>query len=144
MSHSLKGHLKRMCYSEELWQSVIHWRREWQNYSSILAVRTLWTVWKGKNIWHQKMTPPPRSEGVQYTTVEEQINISRKNEKAGPKQKWHSILDVSGGETEVQCCKEYHIGAWNVRSMNQGKKQSLAIKIRIVRALVFFSSHAQM
>ena len=30
-------------------------------------------------------------------------------------------MDVSGGESEVQCYKEqYCIGAWNVRPMNQG------------------------
>ena len=46
----------------------------------------------------------------------------RKNEVAGPKQKQRSFVDVSGGESKVQCCKEqYCIGTWNVRSMNQGK-----------------------
>ena len=31
-------------------------------------------------------------------------------------------MDVSGGEDNVQFCKEqYHIGTWNVRSMNQGQ-----------------------
>ena len=31
-------------------------------------------------------------------------------------------MDVSGGESKVQCCKEqYRVGIWNVRSMNQGK-----------------------
>ena len=31
-------------------------------------------------------------------------------------------MDVSGGESKVQCCKEqYCIVTWNVRSMNQGK-----------------------
>ena len=31
-------------------------------------------------------------------------------------------MDVSGGESNVQCCnKQYCIGTWNVRSMNQGK-----------------------
>ena len=40
-------------------------------------------------------------------------------------------VDVSGGESKVQCCKEqYCIGTWNVRSMNQGKldmvKQEMA------------------
>ena len=40
-------------------------------------------------------------------------------------------MDVSGGESEVQCCKEqYYIGTWNVKSMNQGKldvvKQEMA------------------
>ena len=37
---------------------------------------------------------PPRSEGVQYPTGEEQraiTNSSRKNEAAGPKQKGHSV-----------------------------------------------------
>ena len=33
-------------------------------------------------------------------------------------------MDVSGGESKVQCCKEqYCVGTWNVRSMNQGKLQ---------------------
>ena len=44
---------------------------------------------------------PPKLEGVQYVTGEEQkeiTNISRKNEEAGPKQKGHSVVDVSGGE----------------------------------------------
>ena len=31
-------------------------------------------------------------------------------------------MDVTGDKSKVQCCKEqYCIGAWNVRSMNQGK-----------------------
>ena len=29
------------------------------NHSSILASRTPWTVWKGKKIWHWKMSPAP-------------------------------------------------------------------------------------
>ena len=33
-----------------------------------------------------------------------------------------STVDVSGGESKVQCCKEqYCIITWNVRSMSQGK-----------------------
>ena len=71
------------------------------------------------------MTPeekPPRSEDVQYAPGEEQRNSSRKNEDVGPKQKWCSAVDVSGGENKAQCCKEqYCIGTWNVRSLNQGK-----------------------
>ena len=40
-------------------------------------------------------------------------------------------MDVSGGKSKVQCCKEqYCIVTWNVRSMNQGKlevvKQEMA------------------
>ena len=40
-------------------------------------------------------------------------------------------MNVSGGESEVQCCKElYCTGTWNVRFVNQGKlevvKQEMA------------------
>ena len=31
--------------------------KEMENHSSILALRTPWTVWKGKKIWHWKMNP---------------------------------------------------------------------------------------
>ena len=49
-------------------------------------------------------------------------NSSRKNEAAGPKWKQCSAVDVSGGKSKVQCCKEqYYTGTLNVRSMNQGK-----------------------
>ena len=55
----------------------------------------------------------------------------QKDEEAEPKWKQDPILDVSGGESKVRCCKEqYFIGTWNVRSMNQGKlevvKQEMA------------------
>ena len=47
------------------------------------------------------------------------------------KQKQHSVVDVTGDGSKVQCCKkQYCIGTWNVRSMNQGKlevvKQEMA------------------
>ena len=43
----------------------------------------------------------------------------------------NAVVDVTGDESKVQCCKEqYCIGTWNVRSMNQGKlevvKQEMA------------------
>ena len=58
-------------------------------------------------------------------------NSTRKNEAAGPKQEQRSVVDVSGGESKVQSCKEqYCIATWNFRSMNQGKlevvKQEMA------------------
>ena len=66
-----------------------------------------------------------RSEGVQYTTGEEQraiTNSSRKNEVTGPKRKWCSAVNMSGGERTVQCCKEQRcVETWNGRSMNQDK-----------------------
>ena len=77
---------------------------------------------------------PPRSEGIQNATGEEQRAItisSSKNEEAGPKWKQGIVVDVFGDESKVGCCKEqYRIGTWNGRSMNQGKldvvKQEMA------------------
>ena len=64
----------------------------------------------------------PRSVGAQCATGEEWRNNSRKNEETEPKQKQHTVVDVTGDRSKVQCCKEqYCIGTWNVRSMSQGK-----------------------
>ena len=39
-------------------------------------------------------------------------------------------VDVTGDGNKVRCCKEqYHIGTWNVRSMNQGKLEVLKQKM---------------
>ena len=46
----------------------------------------------------------PSVEGVQYHTGKEQraiTNSPRKEESAGPKQKQHSVVDVSGGESKI-------------------------------------------
>ena len=64
----------------------------------------------------------PKSVGAQYATEEEWRNSSIRNEEAEPKQKQRPVVDVSGGESKVRCCKEqYCTGTWNVRSMNQGQ-----------------------
>ena len=48
----------------------------------------------------------PRSVGAQYATGEEWRNNSRKNEEREPKPKQHPVMDVTGDESKVQCCKE--------------------------------------
>ena len=64
----------------------------------------------------------PKSVGAQYATREEWRNNSRKNEEMESKQKQHSVVDVTGDGSKVQCSKgQYCVGTWNVRSMNQGK-----------------------
>ena len=84
--------------------------------------------------WQKDITPedgPLRSVGVQYAIGEEWraiMNSSSKNKASGSKQKRRSVVDVSGGESKVGCCKEqYFIGTWNVRSMNQGKLEVLKL-----------------
>ena len=61
----------------------------------------------------------------------EKRSFSRKNEEIEPKRKQHPVVNMTGDESKVQCCKEqYGTGIWNVRSMNQGKlevvKQEMA------------------
>ena len=78
----------------------------------------------------------PRLVGAQYATGEGQRNSSRRNEEAEPKRKQGTVVDGSGGESEVQCCKEqYCIGTWNVRSMNQGKLEG--VKQEMVRVNIY-------
>ena len=73
----------------------------------------------------------PRSVGAQYATGNQWRNNSRKNERMEPKQKQYPVVDVTGNRSKVQCCtKQYCLGTWNVRSMNQDKlevvKQEMA------------------
>ena len=64
-----------------------------------------------------------RLVGVQYATREEGRYSYRNNEESEPKRKLYPVVDMSGGESKVRCCKEqYCIGTWNVWSMNQGKR----------------------
>ena len=64
----------------------------------------------------------PRLIGAQYTTGDQWRNNSRKHGETEPKQKQHTVVDVTDDRSKVRCCKEqYCIGNWNVRSVNQGK-----------------------
>ena len=72
----------------------------------------------------------PRSVGTQYATGDQWRNNPRKNEET-EKEKQHPVVDVIGdGNKDQHCKKQYCIGTWNVRSMNQGKlevvKQEMA------------------
>ena len=68
----------------------------------------------------------PRSVGAQYATGDQWRNNSRKNEGMETKQKQYSAVDVTGDGSKARCYKkQYCIGAWNVRSMNQGKFEVL-------------------
>ena len=66
----------------------------------------------------------PRSVGAPCATGDQWRNTSRKDELAMPKWKCHSTVDVSGGESNVWCYKkQFCIRTWNVRFVNQGKKE---------------------
>ena len=121
--------------------SVLAWRipgmgepggpleKEMANHFSILALEPQEQYEKANDkILKEEL---PRSIGAQYATGDQWRNNSRKNEGMEPKQKQYPVVDVTGERSKVRCCKEqYCIGAWNVRSMNQGKlevvKQEMA------------------
>ena len=78
-----------------------------------------------------------RLVGAKYPTREDQRNSCRRYEDIETIQKQHPIVDVSGGGSKVQCCREqYCIVMWNVRSMNQGKLEM--VKQEMARATSTF------
>ena len=98
------------------------------NHFSILALRTPWTVWKGKKdrILKDELS---RLVGAQYATGDQWRNNSRKNEEVEPKQEQHPVVDMTGDGSKVWCYS-YCIGTWNFSCVNQGKleviKQEMA------------------
>ena len=120
---------RQMGHGGEVWQNVVHWRREWQTTSLFLP-------WEP----HEQYEKAKRSDtdnelpglvGAQYATGDQWRNNSRKNEGMEPKQEQHPVVDVMGDRSKIWCCKEqYCIGTCNVKSMNQGKlevvKQEMA------------------
>ena len=88
------------------------------NHFSILALRTPWTVWKGKKIGHWKMNSPGWQ--VPNMLLENSGEITPERMKGWSQSKNNNpVVDVTGDRSKVRCCKEqYCIGTWNVRSMN--------------------------
>ena len=98
------------------------------NHFSILALRSPWTVTKGKKIWHWKMNSLGRYEPNML--LEKSREIAQEAMKRGQGEITPNCGCVWWW-TKVRCCKEqYCLGTWNFRSMSQGKlevvKQEMA------------------
>ena len=116
VSHAVWGHRRRMGNGGEVWQNVVHWRREWQTTSVFLP----WEPQKRQKYRILK-DELPRSVDAQYATGDQWRNNSTKNEGMEPKLKRHPVVDGTADRSKVWCYKEqYCIGTWNVTSMNQG------------------------
>ena len=60
------------------WQKRGPLEKRMANYFSMLSLRTPWIVWKGKKIWHWKMTPKVNRCPIYYwRRVEKQRHLGR-------------------------------------------------------------------
>ena len=107
------------------WWSVLTkygpWEKRTANQFNILALRTPWNSMKRQKDRTLK-EGLSRLVGAQYAIGDQWRNNYRKNKQMKPKQHHHPVVDVTGDGSKVWCCKkQYCVGTWNVRSMNQGK-----------------------
>ena len=70
MSHAMQGHPRWMGHTEEFWQNVVYRRRKWQPTLVFLPGEL-----HGQYEKAQK-DEPPKLEGAQYATGEEQRAIT--------------------------------------------------------------------
>ena len=104
LSHAVQGHRRQTGHGGEVWQNVVHWRREWKplQYS---CLENPMNRQKDRTLKDEL----PRSVGAQYATGDQQRNNSRKNEGMEPKQKQHPVVDGTGDRRKVRCCKEQYL-----------------------------------
>ena len=113
--------------TDESWWRVLRKRGPLEegmaNHSSILALRTPWTIWKGKKRGHWKMSlPGQKVSSMLLGKSGGQLLVAPERMKWMGQSGIDAVVGVSGGESKVWCYKDqYCKGTWNVRSMNQGK-----------------------
>ena len=99
----------------EVWQNVVHWRREWQNTSVFLLWEPHEQYEKAK--WYDERWTPQvgKCPRCYWKRVK---NNSRKNEEMEPKQKQCLVVDVTDDGSKVLYYKEQYwkepgmIGMW--------------------------------
>ena len=75
LSHALWGHTRRMGHGGEVWQNVVHWRREWQTTSVFLPWEPHEQYEKQKD--RTLKDELPRSVGTQYAEISGEITTKR-------------------------------------------------------------------
>ena len=120
---------------------LVHWRREWETTSIFLHWESHEQYEKAKRYDTERWTP--WSVTAEYATGDQWRNNSRKNEEMEPKQKQHPAVDVTGDGNKFQCCKkQYCIGTWNLRSMNQGNSE--VVKQEMARVNIYISGISEL
>ena len=101
------------------------------NHFSILALRTLWTVWKGKKIGHWKMNSPGRWVPNMLLEISEEITperIKRQSQSKNNTQLWMWLV-IEARSNAVK--NNIAIGTWNVRSTNEDKLEAIKQMARV-------------
>ena len=77
LSHAVWGHPRRAGHGREVWQNVVHWRKEWQITSAFLP----WEPHEQYEKQNDRILKEelPSSVGTQYATGDQWRNNSRKN-----------------------------------------------------------------
>ena len=105
-SHAMWGHPIHTGHSGEVWQYVVHRRREWQT-NSVFLPREPHEQYERQKDRTLRWTPQVSRCSIWYRR-------SKKNEEMEPKQTQDPVVDVTGDGTKVQCCKKqyYMLGPW--------------------------------
>ena len=97
------------------------------NHFSILAMKTPWTIWKGKKIWNLKIS----LQGQEVSNM--LLWKSRKKWRGRAKAEMLPICGESAGESKVCCCKEQScIGTWNQGILDVIKHEMAIVNIKIL------------
>ena len=130
MSHAMWSQPRLTGHGGEVWQNVVHWRREWQaklQYSCLENPMNSVKRPKDRTLKDEL----PRSVGANTLLEISGETTPERMKRWSQSKKKHIVVDVTCDGSKVQCCKQqYCIGTWKVRSMNQGKleviKQEMA------------------
>ena len=88
----------------QVWQNVVHWRREWQTTAVFLPLEPHEQYEKVKRQDTERWTPQVgRCPICYWRSVEKQ---PQKDEGMKLKQKQHPVVDVTGDRSKVRCYKE--------------------------------------
>ena len=103
MSHPLQGH-----QDDSSWWRVLTecgpLEKGTANHFRSLALRTPWTVWKGKKIGNGKMSP--QDQYVLNMLLGKSREIAPEGMKRLSQSRMVPSWDVPGGESRVQCYKD--------------------------------------
>ena len=95
----MEDHPRQTSNGGEFWQNVFHRRREWQTTSDSCLENPMNSMKRQKD--RTLKDELPRSVDAQYATGDQWRNNSRKNEERKPKQKQHTVVDMTGGGSKV-------------------------------------------